>query len=188
MGYVIGIDPSSVKIAVSVLRDGRAVHSEWRPLPTDTASKMFKAMTYAQMLCKKWGLRAEASGTDLTFIIEDPIVGRGVYATIIQAKVHGALVAGAVSSTLVKNCETVAPSEWKKAILGKGNYPKDSIGPWLRTNWTKAFDMSTIPDHYDSFCIAQYGHKISTGELSRSEFKAKRTRSKKTTKTTKGAK
>lgn len=175
MNYVIGVDPSSQRLAVSVLRDGRAVSSEWRPLPEDKSFMCFKAMKYIDLTCRKWGLKAASEGVQLHFFIEEPVVGRGgAYATIVQAKVNGACLAGAIASGHPKTVETVNNSTWKKNVLGSGNYPKNKIGDWLKTHWPAAYKLCDTPDEYDAMCIAAYGNGIVNHVYDRPDRTARR--------------
>lgn len=178
--FTIGMDPSSKRLAIFVLRDGRAIHSEWRPLPDDKAEMLHKAMLYTQMLCKRWGMKAAAAGAELDFFIEEPVVGvGGPYPTIIQSKIHGAAVAGAVASGWTNSITGVQNTSWKKAILGRGNFPKTQIENWMKTHWKVAHKMCSVPDEFDAACIAQYGYGLS---IERYDPPEKTRRRRKTTK------
>ena len=173
--YTIGLDPSTKRLAIFVLRDGRAIHSEWWPLPADPQERLHKAMIYVQAQCKKWGMRAAANNCSLNFCIEEPVVGRGgAYTTIVQAKVHGACVAGAIQSGFVANVWAVQSSSWKKNICGAGNISKDKIPGWMKANWRLAYDKTSTPDEIDAACIAQWGYGFANGKYQTIEKKPRR--------------
>ena len=178
--YTIGLDPSTKRLAIFVLRNGKAIHSEWRPLPTDPQVRLHRAMIYMQMQCKKWGLRARANNSVLNFAIEEPVVGRGgAYVTIAQSKVHGACVAGAIQSGAVANVWAVQNSSWKKFVCGNGKIPKESIPGWMKANWRAAYEKTSTPDEIDAACIAQWGHGFALGKYKPTEKRRRKAAPKK---------
>jgi Holliday junction resolvasome RuvABC endonuclease subunit len=160
MGVVIvGLDPSSKKLAF-VLSDerGKALEVALRNLP-DPAKIDIKcswAERFAYEVLVPWVKK----GHRVILFIEEPLVGRGgARATILQARVSGAVLCGARRAG-VREIHDVNQSRWKKIVLGAGNYPKKDIPRYVKQTWQVVYDLAEAdPDLCDAACINAYGVK-----------------------------
>lgn len=152
---VIGIDPSSRKIAVTVTRNHEpAIRMQTKTLPKDIADVCLVSFTYVRWMTKEY----VDAGDQVYVFIEEPVVGRGgVYTTLRQAKAHGAMVAGA-KSVPGANIHTVNNQRWKKVVLGNGSLGKPEIKRRMYEVWRDAYDASQgDQDLIDSAAINRYG-------------------------------
>jgi Holliday junction resolvasome RuvABC endonuclease subunit len=155
---VIGLDPSSQKIAMMV-RPNPKSKPEMVTLPfakgADITYVCLRAFRFVRAFVKKW----IDLGYEVHIFIEEPVVGRGgAYTTIRQAKANGAMLAGARSGGA--HVEGVNNSTWKKSVCGKGNAGKPEIKNWVRDHWPYAYDLCRgDQDLLDAACILLYGEK-----------------------------
>jgi len=93
-------------------------------------------------------------GCDVAYV-EEPLVGRGV-----RASLRIAQVAGAVLSHLSIPAYLVSNTAWKKQVIGSGNANKDRISTWLDETHPCYFaDCDGDQDQADATCIALYGRQ-----------------------------
>lgn len=150
---VIGIDPSSKKVAATITYDEQRLEMRTLEFSHDIVLACTEAYNWAFDLGMELGDECFAA-------IEEPVVGRGgVYSTLRQTKVHGALVAGLVNSGV----ETIAINNkaWKKEIIGNGNVGKPLIKIWVKDYWPNAYVMAEDDqDLLDSAVINRYASEI----------------------------
>lgn len=156
MDVVVGVDPSSRKIAMTITV-GDVLDMRVKALPQQMpAQACLVAYTYMRKTAKELGEHGQ-----VWVFIEDPVLGRGgAKATIPQTRVNGALLAGAlgVSGTKVYG---VNNSKAKKMIVGSGNAGKPEIKRWCAKCWPAAFRLADgDQDLIDSSMIHQYGVKL----------------------------
>lgn len=161
---IIGVDPSTRKIAITV-SIGDEIEMFKTPIKKSDTEQVF---AYSWMQSQVF--IALAKGASVFIFIEDPVLGFGKRANaqslISQARAQGAILAGAQAlhdsfPTRPVTVARVAPAEWKKKVIGKGNASKDEIRAWCREYWTNAYDLSEgDQDLIDSAGINRYGHGI----------------------------
>lgn len=129
MNYsIIGVDPSSHRLAVVVL----GAQPEWRvrSLPTDEIARVAQAYSWME-----WFIKRRVAIYPTYVAIEKPVMGiGGPGSTIPQAEVHGALVAAAVHAGAVY-IEKVNNKIWKKSVVGSGSAKKEQIKDFVRLTW-----------------------------------------------------
>lgn len=142
---VLGVDPSSQKIAVvessAKSRDKPTLHATHFELEAHE-EKVNEAFDFAFDLF--YSVR-ERDGVPPRVFIEAPIQGvGGPGATVPQAFVTGAIMAAAgqagVPIKLVNN------QTWKKKGLGKGNINKDQVRALIKELWPTLYNMVPIMD------------------------------------------
>lgn len=150
---IIGIDPSSKKLALVSLYDN-VVEAK-----SVTLGK--KAGPEACGVAMDWlneylHLHAEPA---LAFV-ESPLVGRaGIRATMVQAFVGGVIQACFASADVP--IYIVHASTWKAHLTGKSNCGKDDVRTALRTHWPEAFrESGGDPDLIDAAGICHYGRHV----------------------------
>lgn len=161
MTLVIGIDPSSAKVAATSFCDGELLGQSTTKLITEKSIACLNACLWIQKYIKKC---EKKTGETATVFLEAPVLGRGgPGSTIPQAQVSGALLAGAgISGTRIM---LVNNQTWKKEVCGKGNMNKDQITAWLKENHRDFHDFcihndKVDQDLVDSVCITLYGQKV----------------------------
>lgn len=150
---IAGIDLGGAKAAVVVLDDDELVHAE---VFTSRAERRQDQLFEVADFCEQVSAIADV------VYVEEPIIGRGV-----QASLKIAQACGAVLSALSTPAYLVSNTSWKKKIVGSGNAAKEAVSFWLR---------GTHPDYYDSCdedqdladatCIALFGR--ATQDVARS--------------------
>lgn len=157
MSVVIGIDPSSRKLAavVSVIGDESNVQTITKPLPQDKPAACLLAFEWARTL-----VESNQDRGDVYVFIELPVFGRGgPGSTIPQAQINGALLAGAQMAGA--EVVPVNNSRVKKEVVGRGNANKDDIRQWVHDEWNDLYvKIEKDQDLCDSAMIYQYGTQI----------------------------
>ena len=162
---IVGIDPSSRKIAAVVTYgEDTETPTVWTmKLTSDDITHRCRTAFSSMRKFLKLEVVPRAMGDTYVFI-EDPVVGRGgAYATIVQAKVHGALIAACMSVEGVVLVRGVNNSKAKKAVVGKGNAAKGDIKAWAQTYWNALFVLANDgrdQDLLDSGMINRHGYNI----------------------------
>lgn len=161
---IIGLDPSSRKIAMVYARYGatESLHSKVIALPQD----VIPALALAYKATRRMVKRYVDQGAEVVLCIEEPVVGKGgPYATIKQSKVHGAIVAGAVAGGA--RVSAVQNTTWKKSVTGKGNHGKVQVAQYVRKNWRNLSKLAgPDQDLIDAGCI--YAHAVKLYDEERS--------------------
>ena len=87
-------------------------------------------------------------------VIEEPLIGRGV-----RASLQIALTAGAVMSAVHPIKSSFVPVKtWKKEVIGNGNADKEAVRMWLHNaDGGYALVCGDDQDRIDASCIALYG-------------------------------
>lgn len=140
MNIVVGIDPSSKKLAAVVTDAHDVFFVFFRKLPdtADMSERCRWAYKHSRTLVRK--IQRLYPGEAIYVFIEDPVVGRGgAYSTIAQSKVHGAILAGLRSTDAEITVRGVNNSQAKKAVVGKGNADKPAIRKWCQAYWKQLY-------------------------------------------------
>lgn len=148
MRTIIGIDPSSKKLALCITATG-VLQKDVIRLPVGVYSATGTA--YREVFCYLESLNGSA-----VVYMEAPLVGRSVASTLVQAQVGGAVIAAARNSGT--KLKLVNVGTWKKQVCGKGNLQKPEVAEWLEKNWPEAYDQAGgDQDLIDAACINRYG-------------------------------
>lgn len=178
MPWVLGIDPSSKKLAICLTQSlsGREVPGLHKiSLPEGvhraTGAAFSEAFSFFQ----------DFSNLEAVTYMEAPVVGRGIGSTIIQAQVGGAVLAAACNAGMKLNLVNV--SSWKKEVVGKGNAKKPEVAAWLKKSWNEAYTPAAgDQDLIDACALNRYGvqnQRLMKAILSRSNGGRKSTEGKK---------
>ena len=159
----IGIDPSSKKVAcILTVDDGPPV--AWTVSMKSEDYVVRCAEAFGSVLNWIEDVAQKHRGHSIHAFIEDPVVGRGgAYSTIVQSKVHGAIVAALAVSGKCASIKSVNNSHWKKKIVGKGNAGKPEIKAWAKQFWRQLFSVANggkDQDLIDAGGINRYGHGV----------------------------
>lgn len=182
---VIGLDPSSKKIALSISVDGGPPLLRHRILAAgNVPHACLQSFRYVRDVVREY----RAQGHRVFIFIEEPVVGRGgVRSTLSQTKTHGAMLAGAQSGGAFVS--SVNNQSWKKRVVGSGNAGKPQIKQWVAENWPYLLqEAKGDQDLIDAGCIMKYGldvvktrDRIASGEVNLEDvdIRSARTRTKK---------
>lgn len=153
---VIGLDPSSKKIAVAISVNGRKPTVKTKVLSKDNPTACHEAEVWVKELVRS----LRKPGVKVYLFVEDPVVGRGgARSTIMQALVQGGMLAGGIAGGA--EVHKVNNSSWKKRVVGNGNMGKPGIKDWVRQNWPAYYLLSGgDQDLIDAGCILKYGQGV----------------------------
>lgn len=165
---VIGIDASSKKLAaVATWLDATGPRPQiWkRTLVGKTIeSRCYNAYRWARWLVgdlSKWCYQNEQPFPFVYTFIEEPVVvPRNIKSTLLQAKVHGALVASlkAHKTNALGPIQTVVPPAWKKDVVGHGHATKPQVARHVEKHWPYLYTLADKDqDLLDAACINIYG-------------------------------
>lgn len=87
--------------------------------------------------------------------IEEPLVGRGVKASMEISQTAGAILASL--SAVGVHTELVNVATWKMQVIGRGNAGKQDIKVYLNENHPKYAAECESQDEYDAACIGLFG-------------------------------
>jgi Holliday junction resolvasome RuvABC endonuclease subunit len=151
---VAGVDLGGRKISVSYYCDGESVGM--------SHSQVLKEGNRAEELYKLVELVANDGYFDSAdyYFIEEPLVGRGVRASLQIAQTCGALLhlLGDMGETEV---HLVPVKSWKRDLVGNGNASKEMCGLWLHEQFPDYHARcGDNQDLIDASCIAIYGASL----------------------------
>lgn len=90
--------------------------------------------------------------------IEEPLVGRGVKASMSLSQTAGAIMARLAEENPTASVQMVNVKVWKKKIIGNGNAGKHDIKLWLEEHYPGYSDeCGTDQDAIDACCVALFG-------------------------------
>lgn len=155
MTAIIGMDPSSRKLAAVYGDPNGTIRWDSITLPGKGISieKVMDAHFWVQQLI--YSLSPEP----VHLFIEEPVVGKGgVYSTLVQAKMHGAVYLSAAlhgaEVTAVNNAQV------KKAVVGKGNATKPEIKKAMQQRWPSLLrNIHADQDLVDASMIYLFGQE-----------------------------
>lgn len=164
---VVGIDPSSKKLAVTLFLpetlEAKSISYKLRQKSNDTYSPKVAHTSFStvEMMVHKFHLR----GRDTRVYMEAPVVGRGgAKSTMVQSYVSGAVQAAFLSLGIPVSLVNV--SVWKKDVTGSGAATKDAIASAVHM---KLVDMGLNylwrniegdQDMIDSVGVMLYGYRV----------------------------
>jgi Holliday junction resolvasome RuvABC endonuclease subunit len=154
MHTVIGIDPSSKKLAIVVTRtfDKKEVPQVFKhKLSDDINAATGEAYSHIIDL-----MRIVYCGCPVSVYLESPMMGVNPHSTIVQTQVGGAVMAAfwneRVDVCLVNN------KEWKKVMCENGNIKKELIPAVLERIWFPAYTQAQGDgDLIDAAMINRFG-------------------------------
>lgn len=120
-----------------------------------------------QELAQLMAMTMHAIGQSERVFIEEPLVGRGVKASMEISQVAGALMSMCAEQGIITHLVNV--KTWKSAIVGNGNAGKPDVRMWLQSEHSHyAERCGEDQDCIDATCVALYGvHVLDTAaELS----------------------
>lgn len=149
----VGIDPSSVKMAVVILLpDGpplvHEVKLSERSGPAACHAAIEVAHSISADLMSYWGLTPDV-------LIERQVLGGHIKSSLAQAQTSGALQGGFYAAGA--RIDTVQSSTWKKEVFGagKGNAKKEEVARSLQLGWPSLYKaVAHSQDCIDAACIA----------------------------------
>lgn len=151
---VIGLDPSSAKIAMTIAIDGAKPYMLSRNFVKGGDIGLICLAMFRYTRSKLLPLVND--NDEVHMFIEEPVYVRGHAAVIRQARANGAILAGARSAGA--RTHLVQNTSWKKKVIGNGNANKAAVSRWVRDNWSYAYVLSSKDqDLIDSACILRYG-------------------------------
>lgn len=160
---VIGIDPSSQKVAVIYTVDDGPPHA-WvsKTKLQDINERCAYFYRRVRAFCR--GIAADYPDAEVHVFLEDPVLGRGgARSTIVQSKVNGAIAAAVLNSGVTKKVHQVNNQQWKKRVVGSGNAGKPQIKAWAAQYWKKLHivaDNGKDQDLIDAGGINRHGAAI----------------------------
>jgi Holliday junction resolvasome RuvABC endonuclease subunit len=152
---VVGIDPSSRKLALVATRTFRADEVPVTAVIVLPEGGVQAAAAFREVFLFLRRLGAEG----IHVYLEEPVYAfarRDPHSTIVQAQIGGAVMAAArlagASVHLANN------QRWKKQVCGKGNASKDEIAASLQIRWPEAYDACQgDQDLVDAASVNRYG-------------------------------
>lgn len=154
---IIGLDPSSRKIAMAISVNGGKPTLRTKALGLNNMPRAcYVSQRYVRSVVKEY----TDQGHHVFLFIEAPVVGRGgVGSTLKQTKTNGAMQAGAFGAGA--NVVEVNNQTWKKKVVGKGNAGKPEIKKWAKDCWPYVYELADgDQDLLDACAILRYGEKI----------------------------
>jgi Holliday junction resolvasome RuvABC endonuclease subunit len=156
---IVGIDPSSRKLACCITIRGREEDIDMRTftLSMDKAEACWQAFQWLRDII----IEFRNNGYRVIFaFLEDPVSGRGGITTLrMIAETNGALMAAGRSEGI--EVIKVNNSSWKKGVLGNGNTPKTKIPGLVHKLWPAAWRLAKgDADLIDAACINRFGEGV----------------------------
>lgn len=150
---VLGIDPSSYKIAVVATNDTDVDYN----LHVVHLSKARKPLACTQAFNFIDALMDTYSDGEVLAYLEAPVLGRGgARATIPQSMIDGAII----TAFALRNVPVVLVNnkKWKKVVCLNGNSNKLMIASTVKQIWPKLYEeVDGDQDLLDAACINRYG-------------------------------
>ena len=162
MTVVVGIDPSTQKLAVVVRKPGSIKQHTYK-LPQRDRDGTRYSEAYDHILSLLYDIvkpQGELGKRESVYVfLEYPIYWRGGKSTLPLAMLSGAVQA-AVHKAEAK-LEMVHNQMWKKRVVGAGNVKKEEIADWLELHHLELFNSANgDQDMIDAHCIGLYGQRV----------------------------
>lgn len=95
------------------------------------------------------------------FFIEEPIVGRGVRASMQLSQMLGALLCTLGNDELADRVQLVPVTTWKKHTTGNAHAKKEDVSSWLKAQYPDYHERCAgSQDQCDATCIGIYGARV----------------------------
>lgn len=181
MTLVVGIDPSSRKIAV-VAHHVETNSTICRAYTMYKTSERFDNAAIGRAVAHMHDFLAEVESMEPTALrhawVEDPIVGRGgVASTMKQVFIQG-VVRGHLAHAGF-HVYGVHPSTWKADVVGNGRAEKSDVLRAVKTQWPKVVDLiGSDGDLADAAAIRLHGSnvlgRVAAGGIAQATVRSKR--------------
>jgi len=146
-----GVDLGGRKAAVAICDDGVLHHVADLVVPKTTRARELRTLG-------EW-CYGYLKVCDYVFI-EEPLIGRGVRASLQVAQTAGAVMS-ALGGALDVKTDFVTVASWKKAVVGSGNADKEMVKSWLESSHPAyAALCGANQDRIDAACISLYGVQL----------------------------
>lgn len=146
---IAGVDLGGRKVAISIFADG--VLTSVADLTVPQTSRAMELRTLAE-----WSY-GHLKVCDLV-MVEEPLIGRGVRASLQIAQTAGAVMATLGGTPWSHKSSFVPVASWKKEVCGSGNLNKEAVADWLKSSHPAyAALCGANQDRIDSCCIGLYG-------------------------------
>lgn len=143
---IAGVDLGGAKAAVAVLHDDQLTVKAFGSKAKRRQDQLWEVADFVDRACE---------GVDVVYI-EEPLIGRGV-----RASLQVAQAAGAVMAQIGPQAHLIPVSAWKKNIVGSGNATKESVAFWLHNEFPHYSELcEEDQDLADATCIALYGRDV----------------------------
>jgi Holliday junction resolvasome RuvABC endonuclease subunit len=150
-----GVDLGGRKAAVSIFVDGVLTNVADFEVPKTTRDQELRTLAL-------WAY-GYLKVCDLVFI-EEPLIGRGVRASLQVAQTSGAVLAGLAEipwGSKGRECHLVPVGTWKKDVIGNGSANKEMVSLWLKSSHPSyAVQCADNQDRIDAICIGLYGVQL----------------------------
>ena len=149
---VCGVDLGGRKVAISTFVDGELTNlSHLEVAKTTRARELREIAEYTLDITKV---------ADYVFV-EEPLVGRGVRASMQVSQAAGAVLAALGGGVHEVKSALVPVGTWKKEVIGSGSANKDTVKDWLREAYpVYATLCGSNQDRIDATCIGLYGVQL----------------------------
>lgn len=148
MTTIAGVDLGARKAAIAVFHDGKLGYVGDLEVPKTTRARELRTLA-------EWSF-GYLKVCDFVFV-EEPLVGRGVRASLQVAQTAGAVMSSLGGLLDIKS-DLTPNKAWKKALIGNGNASKEEIKSWLVNTYPSyAALCGSSQDRVDAACIGLYG-------------------------------
>ena len=150
---IAGIDVGGSKIACAYLQGNSLVVDAYSSVFShDRAKRLYNVCDHA----RRFGKFHQTN----YFFIEEPLVGRGIRASLQVAQMAGAFML-MMERVRYTDMMLVPVGTWKKLVVGLGNADKMTVSDWLEQNYPEFYEIcGGNQDLIDATCIALYGAEI----------------------------
>lgn len=150
---VVGVDPSSKKLALFVNGDNTYCHV----IKSEKDNSRFQNLA---LFFNEVNEFIKELPEDTHVFVESALMGRGgVRSTIVQAQAASTVYISSVISGLVVH--EVNVQTWKKDIVGSGNASKSDVSQWLDAHEPGLAELcGGDQDLVDAACLSLYGQRV----------------------------
>lgn len=146
-----GVDLGGRKAAVSIFVDGVLTNVAALEVPKTSRARELRTLA-------EWTF-GYLKVCDLVFI-EEPLIGRGVRASLQVAQTAGAVLAS-LGGLLGVESDLIPVGTWKKDVIGNGSANKEMVSLWLKSSHPSyAVQCADNQDRIDAICIGLYGVQL----------------------------
>lgn len=149
MRVTAGVDLGARKVAISLFVDGELASVDSLEVLKATRSRELRTLAeWAQFKLKPAQF----------VMVEEPLIGRGVRASLQVAQTAGAVLSYLPYTT---QSDLVSVTAWKKEICGKGNADKEFVSNWVKSSHPSYSALcGANQDRIDALCIGLYAVQL----------------------------
>lgn len=149
---IAGVDIGGRRVAVSIFVDGVLTNVTDLEVPKSTRARELRTLAI-------WAgdnLRV----CDLV-LVEEPLIGRGVRASLQVAQTAGAVLATLGDTVRDTRSDWVSNTTWKREVVGSGNANKEAVALWLKSSHPSySAQCGESQDRRDAVCIGLYAVQL----------------------------